>query len=614
MRKQLLVLLLPILSCYSSTPFLNLPEGDSSPWTHLNANDSADLFQFVIMSDRTGGHRPGVFLRAVQQINLLQPEFVIGIGDLIEGYTDDVSTLNAEWDEFEKIIAQFEVPYFYVAGNHDLTNKTMEDLYRVRHGASYYHFVYKNCLFLVICTEDPAHGNISNEQVDYMKKALAANSDVRWTFIFMHTPLFTHDLDGRAPHGAWIQIEEKIATRPHTVFSGHFHTYCKFEKHDQSYFILGTTGGGSMLRGREFGEVDHFTWVTMSDAGPRIANILLDSVFDENMATEKTLNFSGTLLKTPAVAGSPLFVDTPEFTKGTVRLHLKNKTKYAAHFFITLTADPVLELSESRFFEILAVGEEKNVDVPVFAQVPLAPDYLSPIQIQYTVDPIDAGELQKVTRETFAGIVKKYPCLPIKKVMIDGILDEWGELPIQIKNPTLIGKQASAYTGATDSHFYFGTRYDADFLYIAVEVFDDHIMRLEDSFVWDQDGVEIRLLALPEPERSLFIGANESDWHEILPLLITPPNTVGEITIWNEMRLPAGTELISKRTKTGYIVEVAIPSKHLTDQQGAPWTEFRLALAINDSDEEGVVSQLGWKLDLRDETTYSGSGTFQKIP
>src|SRR5262245_47623426 len=48
-----------------------------NPWTHLRLNDTEESFHFVVVSDRTGGHRARVFSQAVDQINLLQPAFVI---------------------------------------------------------------------------------------------------------------------------------------------------------------------------------------------------------------------------------------------------------------------------------------------------------------------------------------------------------------------------------------------------------------------------------------------------------------------------------------------------------------------------------------------------------
>ena len=101
----------------------------ATPWTSLAANDAAEDFHFVIVSDRTGGERPGVFESALPKTNLLEPAFVVSIGDLIEGYTEDQAQIDAEWDEFEGFVERLEAPFFYVAGNHDMNNAVMaEDL------------------------------------------------------------------------------------------------------------------------------------------------------------------------------------------------------------------------------------------------------------------------------------------------------------------------------------------------------------------------------------------------------------------------------------------------------------------------------------------------------
>ena len=63
--------------------------GDAHPYSHLRVNNNPDNFQFAIVTDRTGGHRAGVFEDAIRKLNLLQPEFVVRVGDLIEGYTKD---------------------------------------------------------------------------------------------------------------------------------------------------------------------------------------------------------------------------------------------------------------------------------------------------------------------------------------------------------------------------------------------------------------------------------------------------------------------------------------------------------------------------------------------
>ena len=53
----------------------------------LKLNDDPDQFHFAVVSDRTGGHRAQGLFPRVQQISLLQPTFVMSVGDLIEGYS-----------------------------------------------------------------------------------------------------------------------------------------------------------------------------------------------------------------------------------------------------------------------------------------------------------------------------------------------------------------------------------------------------------------------------------------------------------------------------------------------------------------------------------------------
>jgi len=93
-----------------------------NPWTHLEWNDDPANFQFAIVADRTGGHRKGVFEDAVGKLNLLQPEFVMSVGDLIEGYTEDVPLIRDQWEEFQGFVDALEMSFFYVPGNHDITN------------------------------------------------------------------------------------------------------------------------------------------------------------------------------------------------------------------------------------------------------------------------------------------------------------------------------------------------------------------------------------------------------------------------------------------------------------------------------------------------------------
>lgn len=265
---------------------LKISIDDRNPWTNLDLNNKPTEFQFAIVTDRTGGRRPGVFARGVEKINLLQPEFVLSVGDLIEGYSEDPGMWALEWSEFESIVDGLQMPFFFCPGNHDISNVPMSAEWSRKFGRSYYSFAYRDVLFLVLNTEDPPTDpyHIGREQQEWARRVLDEHQDVRWTFVIMHKPTWTYP-DADLVETGWQAIEDALGSRKYTVFAGHKHTYAKYTRKGREYYMLATTGGGSDLSGFANGKFDHFVWVTMKDDGPVIANLLLDGVQDKNVRT-----------------------------------------------------------------------------------------------------------------------------------------------------------------------------------------------------------------------------------------------------------------------------------------------------------------------------------------
>ena len=276
---------------------LRIDVEEKNPWTNLKLNNDPREFRFAIVSDRTGGHRPQIFSKAVERLNLLQPEFVVTVGDLIEGYTEEKEKMESQWKEFHDYVKKLQMPFFYVPGNHDIANPLMEKEWIRTLGRRYYHFVYRGVLFLMLDSEDPPERGtkakeadrnairISEEQVAYVRKTLEANRDVRWTIVSLHRPLWYMQEFDKSRFG---EVEKLLAGRNYTVFAGHIHRYQKFVRQGMNYYQLATTGGGSKLRGVNYGEFDHLTWVTMKKDGPIIANVMLDGVLDESLKVADT--------------------------------------------------------------------------------------------------------------------------------------------------------------------------------------------------------------------------------------------------------------------------------------------------------------------------------------
>ena len=254
----------------------------ANPWTHLNLCNDPDEFHFAIVADRTGVHQPGVFEDAAKKLNLLRPEFIISVGDFIEGYSDDEAKLDQQWDEFNSIVGKLQMPFFYVPGNHDVGNDLTAQKWQERLGRTYYHFVYRDVLFLCLNTESPYQGRISNQQIEYFEDVLSHHRHIRWTFVFMHHPVWL----GQAYEG-WLKFQSLLEDRPYTVFAGHQHSYFKSRQDDRAHYILSMTGGrGGGEGGKPAGfarcQFNHIVWVTMSDNGPVVTNLLLEGILDDS--------------------------------------------------------------------------------------------------------------------------------------------------------------------------------------------------------------------------------------------------------------------------------------------------------------------------------------------
>ena len=296
----------------------------SKHYTQLPDDLDSDNFQFAVVGDHTGGHRSGVFKATVEFLNLLQPDFVMSVGDLIEGYVDDRSALESQWNEIDELLSPLTMPFFLVPGNHDVNFDPSEEVWfeRVGAGRSYSHFLYKNVLFLLVSTEDPPKRNpdadllekyqrlktgeidseeeakrtiteleewagkvnISDAQVAYFASVLADNSDARWTFVFMHSPPWEMEQPGN-----FLKIESLLSDRPFTMFAGHTHTYHHTQRNGRDYITMGMTGAG--VPGKDLGHMDHLAWISMTDEGPKVSNLLLNGILDIRGAVPAVQDF-----------------------------------------------------------------------------------------------------------------------------------------------------------------------------------------------------------------------------------------------------------------------------------------------------------------------------------
>ncbi len=319
-----LILSLLVIGCKTDTErkpvFQHDVKSGPAPWTSDVFELEEDDFTFAIISDLTGGERENIYSTAVSQLNRLDPTFVLSIGDLIEGGTEDTLQLEKEWDWFDLRTSRLNMPFFHLGGNHDLSNPVMRKFWKERFGPRFYHFVYEDVLFLMVDSEDYEEqrmleiyharakamkimngeiegvyeeseyyhmperevGGMSNEQLEYHKAVLDSYPDVKWTFVLMHKPLWM-----REDEKGLGKLESALADRPYTVFNGHFHSFSHRKRHGRDYSILSTTGGyqntaDSMV-------FDHVTLVRMAKK-PIVTHLKMEGILDETGKVPVTLD------------------------------------------------------------------------------------------------------------------------------------------------------------------------------------------------------------------------------------------------------------------------------------------------------------------------------------
>ncbi|MBE1282206.1 MAG: serine/threonine protein phosphatase [Rhodobacteraceae bacterium] len=222
----------------------------------------------------------------------------------------DRDALVAEWDSFDARAALVGAPYIYVGGNHDLSSEEERAIWKERYGHSYYHFRFKDVLFLVLDTEDMSAerratlsaqraeaveiyktegpeafsqtpyalsqervtGAISATQGEYFVEVNSQNRDARHTFVITHKPAW------EAETTEFHRIETALSDMPYTVFNGHEHFYEYRQRFGRDYIQLATTSG------QQFPEKglsqDHIMLITVRGNEVEMVNLMLAGILD----------------------------------------------------------------------------------------------------------------------------------------------------------------------------------------------------------------------------------------------------------------------------------------------------------------------------------------------
>lgn len=580
------------LSAQETSLQIDIPDGPK-PWTSLDVDVPTDQFQFAIVTDRTGGLRPGIFSKAVDKINLLQPQFVMSVGDLITGYTEDRAQLLSEWKEFDGMVNRLDMPFFYVPGNHDITNQVMEDLYEERYGSTYYHFVYKDVLFLCLNSEDQrrgaGRGSISDEQYAYIEKTLADNEGVRWTMVFLHQPLWEQNDPKR-----WPDVESLLAQREHSVFAGHVHHYVRYARNNGRYYTLGTTGGGSRLRGPRLGEFDHVMWVTMTDDGPIMANLALDGIYTDSVTTQQDYAFIRDVYRSQPVRFQPAGRKRRGAYGLTMQLH--NPADMPAHVRIHpgFSFDYVVDAPIDTI--TIPPNNVKSVVLTATRRSPRVEGGNFPIDLDWTYQ--YEGEELSLPLTYRLAVEDERRTLSPGKAVIDGKLDDWKTLPYTF-----------SHGEAGDLTVNWGLSYDDEYLYMAAKATDDKVIVRPGETPWKED--YLAFIVNADPYETSVLNTGGGWFRESYILLAAPENASTKVADFYQERYDFDVDYRCVTTEDGYVLEAAIPLSYVIAHQGKDWKHLRINVGAQDKDpNEAAKSRVDWMPSWRSKENVVGSGMF----
>ncbi|MBK7927398.1 MAG: metallophosphoesterase [Bryobacterales bacterium] len=219
-------------------------------------------FRFTILCDRTGGAQPEIYGRIWREVDLMHPDFVINVGDTIQGGRD--ADLDAQWSELRPLFQRYShYPLYFTPGNHDVFNDTSKALYeKESKRPTFYSFDYQEAHFTVL--DNSRTNDLTEDQIKFLEKDLEANKDKRPKFVFFHKPYWIAPLKLGSGEFPLHQLAKKYGVEH--IISGHGHVFVRIVRDGIAYMEVGSSGGTmekALEQGHGFkeGRFYHHVWV-----------------------------------------------------------------------------------------------------------------------------------------------------------------------------------------------------------------------------------------------------------------------------------------------------------------------------------------------------------------
>ncbi len=201
------------------------------------AADSA--FTFDILGDRTGSAVPGVYEEVWREVNADHPEFVLTLGDTIEGGNE--STMDAEWEEALRLLQPYRrYTILSTPGNHDVWSLASALAYVKYTGRPlHYSFDFKQTHFTVL--DNSRSDTLPASEYTFLQKDLEEHAAQPLKFIVSHRPSWIYYVALGNPNFGLHQLAKKYGVK--YVIAGHIHEMLHYELDGVTYISEASSGG-----------------------------------------------------------------------------------------------------------------------------------------------------------------------------------------------------------------------------------------------------------------------------------------------------------------------------------------------------------------------------------
>jgi DNA repair exonuclease SbcCD nuclease subunit len=195
--------------------------------------------RFVILGDRTGEAQPGVYEQAWREISAARPEFVVSVGDTIQGLHDENTV--REWADWRRLMTPYaRIPLYLTPGNHDIWSEESEALY-TRNAGHPIHYSFDRGPAHFTILDNSRSESLSDAEMEFLESDLKAHAGSKLKFVVSHRPSWIVNAALHNTAFTLHRLAKQYGVRH--VITGHVHKLIRIELDGVEYLSMPSAGG-----------------------------------------------------------------------------------------------------------------------------------------------------------------------------------------------------------------------------------------------------------------------------------------------------------------------------------------------------------------------------------